>query len=165
MTKAKFFYEKNLFSRLEISGHSGYAEYGSDIVCSGISSAVLTSINLIDKYTKNYQLEQDEDKGYLCFILNDLNDIKNNETLNNDEVMQNDSLLNSNDSEINLEENKNNISQISTLYSLTSDIEDSCDEFCELKSKILNAIAESENLSEKLQNRLNKTVIVKLNLV
>ena len=77
MTKAKFFYEKSLFSKLEISGHSGYAEYGSDIVCSGISSAVLTSINLIDKYTKNYQLEQDEDKGYLCFILNDLNDDKN----------------------------------------------------------------------------------------
>ena len=73
MTKAKFFYENNLFSKLEISGHSGYAEFGSDIVCSGISSAVLTSINLIDKYTKNYQLEQDDKKGYLCFKIYELN--------------------------------------------------------------------------------------------
>ena len=74
MTKAKFFYENNLFSKLEISGHSGYAEYGLDIVCSGISSAVLTSINLIDKYTKNYQLEQDDKKGYLCFEIYELNE-------------------------------------------------------------------------------------------
>ena len=73
MTKAKFIYENDLFTKLEISGHSGYAEYGSDIVCSGISSAVLTSINLIDKYTKDYQLTQDDKKGYLFFKLNSYN--------------------------------------------------------------------------------------------
>lgn len=81
MTKAKFIYENNLFSKLEISGHSGYADYGSDIVCSGISSAVLTSINLIDKYTKDYQLTQDGKKGYLCFILNDFNNNENHISL------------------------------------------------------------------------------------
>ena len=59
----------------------GYADYGSDIVCSGISSAVLTSINLIDKYTKDYQLTQDDKKGYLCFILNDFNNNENHISL------------------------------------------------------------------------------------
>ena len=58
---------------IKVLGHAGYAEYGSDIVCSGISSAVLTSINLIDKYTKDYQLTQDDKKGYLCFKLNSYN--------------------------------------------------------------------------------------------
>ena len=45
------------------------------------------------------------------------------------------------------------IEKISTLYSLSSDIEDSCDEFCELKEEITEAIIETQNLIEKLQQK------------
>ena len=78
-----------------------------------------------------------------------------NDTIANVENILNDG-MNENDS---LENNGNKANeQISTLYSLTNDIEDSCDEFCELKTKILAAIAESESLSEKLKNdELNLT--------
>lgn len=51
--------------------------------------------------------------------------------------------------ETSLENDEN--SNISTLYSLSNDIEDSCDEFCELKTKITNAILETQNLIEKVQ--------------
>jgi uncharacterized protein YsxB (DUF464 family) len=34
---------------VEISGHSGYAEYGNDIVCAAISTACIMTANLIDK--------------------------------------------------------------------------------------------------------------------
>lgn len=69
MTKAIFKFDNNLFKSLELSGHSGYQDAGSDIVCSAISTAVFTSINLIDKKCGNesYRIIQKEDQGYLFF--------------------------------------------------------------------------------------------------
>ena len=77
MTKAIFKFSNNLFQSLEVSGHSGYQTYGSDIVCSAISTAVFTTINLIDKkYGNNsYHLIQKEDKGYLFFEMIKIEDI------------------------------------------------------------------------------------------
>lgn len=34
--------------RLRVSGHAGYAEYGKDIVCSAVSSLVLTLADYIE---------------------------------------------------------------------------------------------------------------------
>ncbi|MBE5741303.1 MAG: hypothetical protein E7351_02115 [Clostridiales bacterium] len=41
---------------------------------------------------------------------------------------------------------------ISTLYALSADIEDSCDEFCELKEEVTDAILETQNLINKIQS-------------
>ena len=78
MTKAIFKFRNNLFKSLEISGHSGYQDAGSDIVCSAISTAVFTSINLIDKKLGNesYHIIQKEDKGYLFFEMIENKDIE-----------------------------------------------------------------------------------------
>ena len=47
---------------------------------------------------------------------------------------------------------------ISTLYSISNDVEQSCEEFCELKEEITEAIAETERLIEKIDsNELNLT--------
>ncbi len=43
--------------------------------------------------------------------------------------------------------------QISTLYNLSSDIENSCDDFCELKENLSNAILETQKLIEKVQQK------------
>ncbi len=41
MTNVKFLRDKNSnISHFEVSGHSGYADAGSDIICSAVSSAV-----------------------------------------------------------------------------------------------------------------------------
>ena len=48
MTKCEFFREQERITGFSISGHSGYAEAGSDIVCAAISAAVAmaeTTIN------------------------------------------------------------------------------------------------------------------------
>ncbi len=45
MIKANFFKSKGYFTAFSISGHAGYAECGSDIVCSAVTSAVMTVIN------------------------------------------------------------------------------------------------------------------------
>ena len=40
MTKCEFFTEDNRITGFSVSGHSGYAESGSDIVCAAISAVV-----------------------------------------------------------------------------------------------------------------------------
>ena len=48
MTRCEFFTENDRITGFSISGHSGYAEAGSDIVCAAISAAVAmaeTTIN------------------------------------------------------------------------------------------------------------------------
>lgn len=37
--------------RIEISGHAGYAEYGKDIVCAGVTALTQTLIQSIEKLT------------------------------------------------------------------------------------------------------------------
>lgn len=37
--------------RIEISGHAGYAEYGKDIVCAGVTALAQTLIQSIDDLT------------------------------------------------------------------------------------------------------------------
>lgn len=45
MIKVTILKENNLISNIKISGHSGYAEYGSDIVCAAVSSITTTTVN------------------------------------------------------------------------------------------------------------------------
>ncbi len=83
----------------------------------------------------------------------------------NDNVnKENPTIENNSKIEENLDENDKNVinpsenSQISTLYSLSDDIENSCDNFCELKTKLTDAIIETKNLIDKVNsNQLNLT--------
>ena len=71
MTKAIFNFGKYGLDDFEITGHSGYSDAGSDIVCSGISTAVFTTLNLLDKmYSENIELIQNEKKGYIKCKIN-----------------------------------------------------------------------------------------------
>jgi len=45
MIKANFFSVNGIFTAFSIEGHAGYADEGKDIVCSAVSSAVMTVIN------------------------------------------------------------------------------------------------------------------------
>jgi len=78
-----------------------------------------------------------------------INEINN--TDENDDVEIEISSSNSENKEENQKFDENQ--KFSTLYSLSSDIEDSCDEFCELKEDITQAIIETQNLIDKLQQK------------
>ena len=70
MTKAVFTKQNGLWTSLKVSGHSGYANHGSDIVCAGISTAVISSINLLDKLIgERFEVIQNEKEG-LIFVTN-----------------------------------------------------------------------------------------------
>ncbi|MEG2351553.1 MAG: ribosomal-processing cysteine protease Prp [Bacilli bacterium] len=50
MIKIKIKFNDNFVEEINVSGHANYDEYGKDIVCSSVSSIVITSVNLIDKF-------------------------------------------------------------------------------------------------------------------
>lgn len=43
--------QKNAFTGFRCEGHAGYADAGEDIVCAGISTLVINTINAIDALT------------------------------------------------------------------------------------------------------------------
>ncbi|MBR6533198.1 MAG: ribosomal-processing cysteine protease Prp [Clostridia bacterium] len=49
MICAEFFKSNQGYSGFRISGHSGYSEAGSDIVCAAVSSATNMTVNLVSE--------------------------------------------------------------------------------------------------------------------
>ena len=82
MTKADFKFKNDSPYAFHISGHAEYGNYGEDIVCSGITTATFTTLNLLDKILKqeDYTLIQNEDTGLIDFKLNKI-EKKNAESL------------------------------------------------------------------------------------
>lgn len=78
MTKANFILnnEQKPYA-FRISGHAEYGNYGEDIVCSGITTATFTTLNLLDKLLKpeDYTLIQNEDTGLIDFKLIKIDDL------------------------------------------------------------------------------------------
>lgn len=50
MIRAEFYETEGLMSGFSFSGHAGYAESGSDVVCAAVSSAVQLTANLLDDF-------------------------------------------------------------------------------------------------------------------
>ena len=54
MIKVKLLNKDNITINIEIKGHADYDEYGKDIVCSGVSSIVITTVNACIRFNKEY---------------------------------------------------------------------------------------------------------------
>ena len=68
MIRAKFGSGKNGIVGFAISGHSGYSEEGSDIVCAAVSAMAGLVIHIaVDIYKDNGAVYQDEKKAELKF--------------------------------------------------------------------------------------------------
>src|SRR5574344_115083 len=66
MTNITFFKNKNNLIGFEVVGHTGYAEQGSDIVCSAISSMTQMTILGLDQVLRlKLNVKKDTKKGYL----------------------------------------------------------------------------------------------------
>ncbi len=56
--------------KIEIIGHSNYDDLGKDIVCSAVSSIMITTINAIDKLElKSLEYKRDENKSMSTIII------------------------------------------------------------------------------------------------
>ncbi|MDD4000273.1 MAG: ribosomal-processing cysteine protease Prp [Bacilli bacterium] len=60
---------------IKISGHSGYAEAGADIICSAVSSAMYLTLGLIEKVCPKYDYTSDEKKPLMKLDILETNDI------------------------------------------------------------------------------------------
>lgn len=52
MIKANFLRSGGFYTAFSIEGHAGYADFGEDIVCAGVTSAVMTVLNGITEVAK-----------------------------------------------------------------------------------------------------------------
>jgi len=75
MIKAEFRKTEKGYDWFEITGHAGYAEYGNDIVCSGVSSAVMLTLNLLSQFGAKGtpEIKEDEISYQLCEFQNEAN--------------------------------------------------------------------------------------------
>lgn len=61
MIKVTIEKDKVLYKKVKVLGHALYDDYGKDIVCSAVSSIVITTVNgilLIDKDSLNYMVSK-----------------------------------------------------------------------------------------------------------
>ena len=69
MTVLRIYRKGTLFTGFECSGHSGYSEAGSDIVCAAISTAVQYCVNCAEKIDRvPMELTVDETKALIRCI-------------------------------------------------------------------------------------------------
>lgn len=74
MIKIDVLKEKEVISKIVLKGHALYDDYGKDIVCSGVSSVVITTVNAILLFDKKYiTYESVQDKFEI--IINEHNEI------------------------------------------------------------------------------------------
>ncbi len=73
MIKITFFKKRGNFTGFEISGHSGFAEEGADIVCSAVSSAAYMTANTLTEIV-GIDADIKLNDGYLKFISSDCSD-------------------------------------------------------------------------------------------
>ena len=69
MTKITIYRNENReVERFTCSGHAGYSEYGTDIVCASISVLVINTINAIEVFTADaFVCESNENTGDIDF--------------------------------------------------------------------------------------------------
>ena len=74
MIKINIIKKDNLIDNISIKGHALYDESGKDIVCSSVSSIVITTVNAIIRFQKD-AIIYDENDGYLKIEILKHNDI------------------------------------------------------------------------------------------
>ena len=67
----------NKIKKVNILGHALYDDYGKDIVCSGVSSVVITSVNAVMSFDKNY-ISYESKKDNFEITINENNQIVDN---------------------------------------------------------------------------------------
>ncbi len=71
MIKVTIKKNNNLIEEININGHAKYDEYGKDIVCAGVSSALITTVNACLAFDKNSILYNEDNNFFLKNIKQD----------------------------------------------------------------------------------------------
>lgn len=77
MTKVEVWLVDNTTKRICVSGHSGYADEGSDIVCSAISTAVMLTSGMLEDVCPEYIINTNSHKAIIDIEVKQMNDMSN----------------------------------------------------------------------------------------
>ncbi|MCQ2495302.1 MAG: ribosomal-processing cysteine protease Prp [Lachnospiraceae bacterium] len=55
----------------QCSGHAGYSDYGTDIICASVSILSQNTVNSVEMFTKD-KFDYSEDDGYSKFVFKDI---------------------------------------------------------------------------------------------
>ena len=70
MIQITVYRDKDWYTGFCMRGHAGYAESGSDIVCSAVSVLAINTCNAIEAFTdERFSLETGEEDGIMLFSL------------------------------------------------------------------------------------------------
>ncbi len=68
--------DEELKLHITVKGHAGYQVYNKDIVCASVSTALIMTLNLIEKLNLGYNvLESKIDEGYFSLLVNKGNEV------------------------------------------------------------------------------------------
>lgn len=76
MTTITINYKDDHINNITIKGHTGYSDFGKDIVCASISSITITSVNSILKFNDKY-INYSEKDGFVSIEILENNNITN----------------------------------------------------------------------------------------
>ena len=68
MVKVIITNKNNEIDKIEVQGHAMYDDYGKDIVCAGISSTVVTTVNAILTFNKDYISYESKENNFLIKV-------------------------------------------------------------------------------------------------
>ena len=85
MTRVTFTKGENfVYDRIRTEGHSGYGEEGDDIVCAAISSATELTVNMLEQFSVDIDVEVDEETpSVLVIVLDGDNNRKKKDVIRN----------------------------------------------------------------------------------
>lgn len=76
MIKVNVVRDNKEIKSIEIKGHSGYDEYGKDIVCSSVSTSVILTINLLEKLNVKFDYKSDDNIPLISLSINQLESLE-----------------------------------------------------------------------------------------
>ena len=68
MLKVKLSKKDNNIKKINLIGHAEYDDYGKDIVCSSASSIMITTVNAIMMFDKNYIMYEHKKDNFEIII-------------------------------------------------------------------------------------------------
>ena len=67
----------NQINQMEVSGHASYDDSGKDIVCAAVSTAIIVTINALEKLNVLDHIKYEIEEGYFLVVIKKNNDVVN----------------------------------------------------------------------------------------
>ncbi len=67
----------NQINQMEVSGHASYDDSGKDIVCAAVSTAIIVTINALEKLNVLDHIKYEIEEGYFLVVIKNTNDVVN----------------------------------------------------------------------------------------